>query len=270
METQHFHVRYLSEELVRRTQKNNAYSLRSFARDLDITSSWLSEVLNGKKGMSEDKAGIMATSLGLSSVERKLFQLSVKAAHARSRKDRLLAQKELSNFEQGKSSLQKMSVDGFQPFSEWYFLPLLEMSELTECEHTPEWFAKKLNLSVTLTTDALKRLIAGKQMIYENGKFHASHTESSTTFDIPSAAIKKFHQQMMSQAERALTEQPVQQREFTNMTLAFEGDRVEDAQRFIRKFQQEFAEQFYPDKAQQKDSVYQLSIQFFRLDQKGN
>ncbi|MNT50519.1 hypothetical protein D3C72_1874430 [compost metagenome] len=119
-------------------------------------------------------------------------------------------------------------------------------------------------------TDALKRLIAGKQMVYENSKFQACHTESSTTFDIPSAGIKKFHLQMMSQAERALAEQPVQQREFTNMTLAFEGERAEDAQKFIRKFQQEFAEKFYPNKAQQKDSVYQLSIQFFRLDQKGN
>ncbi|MGZ3775939.1 MAG: DUF4423 domain-containing protein, partial [Bdellovibrio sp.] len=67
----------------------------------------------------------------------------------------------------------------------------------------------------------------------------------------------------------AIQEQAVQQREFLNMTLAFNAEKTKEAKQALRKFQQEFAEKFY-DENKNKDSVYQLSIQFFRLDKKGN
>ena len=270
MEANHnYHIRYLSAELERRVRKNAQYSLRSFARDLSITSSWLSEVLNGKKGMSAEKAQGLCYDLGLSSVEGKLFQLSVRASHSRSAKDRTLAQQELKKFRAGKSSLKKLTSEEFQPLSDWYYLALLELTELPECLHTPEWFAKKMNLPLRLIQSALKQLQDKGHLKFESGQFVASHTESVTTFDIPSETIKNHHRQMMDQARLALQEQPVQQRDFLNMTLAFESDRAEEAQKVLRKFQQEFAKQFYPQDADSKNSVYQLSMQFFRLDKKG-
>ncbi|MDG0818072.1 DUF4423 domain-containing protein [Bdellovibrio svalbardensis] len=271
METkQSYHINYLNSELGRRIKKNPHYSLRSFARDLSITSSWLSEVLNGKKGMSIEKAQSLCYDMGLSSVESKLFQLSVRAAHARSDKDRAAAREELKKFKAGKSSLQRMSNDDFQPLSEWYYLALLELTELPECQHTEEWFAKKLQLPLRLVSSALKLLVDKGHLHLEDGAYIATHAESSTLFDVPSEAIKNYHRQVMTVASKALQEQPVQQRDFLNMTLAFEADRAEEAQKVLRKFQQDFARQFYPQDSNNKNSIYQLSIQFFRLDKKGD
>jgi uncharacterized protein (TIGR02147 family) len=269
MENKSPHLQYLSNELEQRVRRNGSYSMRSFARDLSITSSWLSEVLSGKKGMSAEKAKTLCYSLGLSSVESKLFQLSVKAAHSRSEKDRNQAAIELKNFRAGKSSLKKMTKDEFQPMSDWYYLAILELTELSECEHQPEWFAKKLNLPLKLVSAAITRLLDQGHLVYEKKIFRAVNTESSTTFDIPSDTIKKYHRQIMDQASQALQEQPVQQRDFLNMTLAFEIERAEEAQKVLRKFQQEFAEKFYPENSENKNSVYQLSLHFFRLDKKG-
>ena len=264
-----YHIQYLHTELERRVAKNPQYSLRSFARDLSITSSWLSEVLSGKKGMSLEKAESLCFGSGLSSVESKLFQLSVRAAHSRSPKDRKSALMELKKFKVGRSSLQRMKNEDFQPLSDWYYLALLELTELPECQHSEAWFAKKLKLPERLIKSALAKLIEKRHLEIKNGRYVATYTESSTLFDVPSDSIKKYHQQMMTVASQALHEQSVQQRDFLNMTLAFDATRTEEAQKVLRKFQQDFAKQFYPESSDNKNSVYQLSIQFFRLDTKG-
>lgn len=47
---------FLAEELASRKQRNPAYSLRAFARRLQMSPSFLSEVLKGKKAVSPSRA----------------------------------------------------------------------------------------------------------------------------------------------------------------------------------------------------------------------
>ena len=99
-----------------------------------------------------------------------------------------------------------------------------------------------------------------------NGRLVSCYNETETEVDVPPAAIKKYHQEILDCAQRSLSEQRVQQREFTNMTLAFDSSRIKEARTAIRTFQKTFAQEFY-QKDKKKDSVYQLSVQLFRLDQ---
>ncbi len=63
----------LQQTLFSKQQKNRRYSLRAFARDLKISPSFLSEVLNGKYGISKQLAGQIADRLGFSSEENQHF-----------------------------------------------------------------------------------------------------------------------------------------------------------------------------------------------------
>ena len=45
----------LRDEYLKRYTNNSNYSYRAFARDLKMNSGFLSSVLNGKKGISEEK-----------------------------------------------------------------------------------------------------------------------------------------------------------------------------------------------------------------------
>jgi uncharacterized protein (TIGR02147 family) len=82
---------------------------------------------------------------------------------------------------------------------------------------------------------------------------------------VPSNAIKKHHDEMLKKAEESLYTDDISQREFLNMTLAFSKKQMKEAKMAIRLFQEDFAKKFY-SKESQKDSVYQLSVQLFRLD----
>lgn len=54
----------LQQTLVAKQKKNSRYSLRAFARDLRVSPSFLSEVLNGKYGISRQLARQIAERLG--------------------------------------------------------------------------------------------------------------------------------------------------------------------------------------------------------------
>lgn len=78
----------LSREFQKRRERNANYSLRSFARDLDLAPSRLSEILNYKQGLSQEKAKEVCQALPISNYEKEVFLLSVQASHARRKLDK--------------------------------------------------------------------------------------------------------------------------------------------------------------------------------------
>jgi transcriptional regulator with XRE-family HTH domain len=59
----------LQQTLLTKQKKNSRYSLRAFARDLRVSPSFLSEVLNGKYGISRQLARQIAERLGFDARE---------------------------------------------------------------------------------------------------------------------------------------------------------------------------------------------------------
>jgi uncharacterized protein (TIGR02147 family) len=260
-----FHVQYITEEYNRRSQANPHYSLRSFARDLDVAVSWLSDFLSGKKGLALPTAERFITTLGLSPSEAKLFLLSTKAYHSRSAKDREEALKELKALK--KSDSYKMRPNDFVLTGTWYHQAILELTELEEFSHHEFEIAERLRLPLATIRRALQELQNAGMLEIKNGKMKALFPETESSADLPSAAIRKYHEQILQKSLKALHEQPLDQREYNSVTFAFDAGRVVEAKKALRKFHKQFTDEFYSN-SKNKDSVYQLSLQFFRIDQK--
>jgi len=263
-----FHIQLLQDEFAKRSQKNQQYSLRSFARDLEVSASWLSEVLSLKKGISTSKAEQVCWALKLSRSETKKFILSVQSVHARIESHRASAQMDLQTALSKNGKSKKLSKEEFNALSHWCYYAILELVELDECQHDEKWLATKLHLPVQEIAKAIDILKKLKLLEVQNGKISAVLQESETSFDIPSEDIKKYHRQLLKKAETALFEQSILQREFLNMTLSFDAEKIAAAKKEIRQFQRAFADKFYPQSGS-KNSVYQFSLQFFRLDHQG-
>lgn len=262
--TKLFHIKKVQDELTRRMESNPQYSLRSFARDLSVTPSWLSDFINCKKGLSEKRAVSLVDELDLNENERELFLLSVSMAHSRSPKKRSMAQNQLR-----KAQVAKKTIGGQDEeiLRQWYHYAILELLEVEGVQHSGKWFAQRLQIPVQLIEKAIADLEKMGWLKIINKRIVATYAESQSTIDTPSQPIKKYHDQLLTRAKEALVHQPVQDREFTNMTLAFNTKNLAKAKRFIRDMQAEFARQFYTTDGK-KDSVYQLSVQLFRLDKK--
>lgn len=87
---------YLQREYQTRHQRNAAYSWRSFARDLRLSPSMLSEFLKGRYGFSRPKALSIAETLGLSESHTQHFVDLLESEFHRSPIQRRLARLRLS------------------------------------------------------------------------------------------------------------------------------------------------------------------------------
>lgn len=258
----HFDILWHHFEL--RAAKNAHYSLRAFARDLNFTPSHLSDIMNKKKGLSATTAKGIAEKLDLNWREKDFFILSVEAMHARDLKRRAAARAAL-DAKKYEFTAVELNYSEFDQAHHWYHMAILELVDLDDCDHSIEWFAKKLNLSAELVKVALERLISVGWLSFQRGKYRAEFVISETKQDLASSVIKKYHEEILHKAGQSLYTDGVSEREFSNMTLAFSKSKIKEAKAAIREFQNKFVQQFYTP-GTGKDSVYQLSVQLFRLD----
>ena len=83
-----YHVEILNRHLKRRQKKNKAYTQSSFARDLGVSTSLFSRVLNEKRGFSKKISLSICEILKLDDTEQDLFISSIEAKFSKSPKNR--------------------------------------------------------------------------------------------------------------------------------------------------------------------------------------
>ncbi len=252
----------LKSELENRCRRNPRYSLRCFARDLQIAPARLSDVIRGRYGLSRRAAADIGQRLGFSISERRLFCDLVESQHARSPKDRLAALKRVKNQEYPYTSV---NLDVFCLISDWYHFALLELMTVRDFKSDAAWMAQRLGLNLTLVKLALERLEKHGFARRKRGHWITCESFSATPTDVPSAAIKKFHQQVLERAIAALQCQNVDQRDFSGLILAFNRDQMSEAKAMIKDFRRSFDQKF--GKVVDKEAVYCLTVQFFQLDE---
>lgn len=257
---------FLKIEFESRKAKNTQYSLRAFARDLDLAPPKLSEILRGKCGLSESSAEKIAPKLGLSAEETKIFIALVSASHARNPIVRDKAQRFVQKF-QDEKRFNEITLESFKIISDWHHLAILELTELEDFKSDISWIAKRLNISNATAETALDRLFEFGLLVKDkNSCWKQTQENLKTTSGIPSSEIRKYHRQILNKAEESLLSVPIEMRDFSSMTLPICEDEIAFVQEAIKTFRRDLALKLSKNKKKQR--VYNLAIQFFPLDRK--
>ena len=252
----------LKKEFDARKRANKSYSLRAFARDLELSPSRLSEVLSNKSGLSEQSAERIARKIKLSPSEAKLFIELVNKKHGRSSKTR----QEAEEYIESNSNKNSISLDGFKVMSDWYYFAILSVMELDECNGTVSWIAKRLGLDGEVTGSALKTLMSLDYIGEENGKYFLLKNNLTTTHDVKSYALRNYHKQNIQRGIEALDTVDVELRDITSMTMTFEKSKMKEAKEMLKNFRRMFCQKMEEGK---KEEVYSLNIQFVPLTVRG-
>ena len=252
----------LKRELEVRCQQSPRYSLRAFARDLKLSPSRLSEVLSGKQGLSRDTAKNIAQTLGFSDPELDLFCDLVDSQHARSKVKKDLARLRLEK-QKLDTSFHKLHQDTFQAISDWYHFAIIQLLSLKSAKSDISWMAKALDISVVEADSAVERLKRLGLIEESGGKLRVIKDSLASPSGTPSAAIRKFHRQILEKAILALETQNLQERSCSSIVLTIDKSMVSQAQRWIKNFILRFTKRM--NQAPSHDDVYCLSVQFFNL-----
>lgn len=258
---------FLQNEFARRIKVNSSYSQRAFALSLGISKSLLSCVLNGSKGLSKTSAIQIAKKLNLSERETETFVNLIEASHSRSKLGKKIAKEKIEK-EITELKTTIINNDKFAVISDWYHFAILEMTFLKNPPKSIGEIAKRLgrtNIEITYAIERLQRL---NLLEIKNGKFIAKENITFTQDGVPSDAIKKYHSQMLDKCKEALYMQELKERDISSLTVSIDKNDMQAAKDFINEFKQEFMKKF--SASNNRDGLYNLSIQFINLEKKEN
>ena len=259
------YVEILKNELRLRKIKNPNYSLRAYARDLDIAASNLSLIIADKKGLSVTSAINVAQKLKLDKTEQEYFVALVKVNSSRSKEEREIAKNKIKKMIIS-TSKEVLDEEKFKILSDWYHYAILELLEIKGSNHDSRWIAEQLDVSESEIQNALERLEKLGFVIMENGNYQSSGVQLETTQELASESIKKFNKQIILKANKSIDEQSVKDRHLSTLTIAINTDDLEYYKSKIIEFKYELDHEIMKrNKVKGANRVYCFSSQFFSL-----
>ncbi|MNL26258.1 hypothetical protein D3C87_1477750 [compost metagenome] len=251
---------YLQNELMERVKRRPHYSLRAFARDLEVSPAALSGFLNGRIQLSTARVSEISKKmkLSLSHVSHWLDLIEAKSGKTAKAK----REAELRIQQRISKSKKYIDPDLFEMISRWEALALLELLGFEKRFSTDE-MASYLGLKKTQVGTLLKTLLRLNLIYWNTDRWSPLEEDSFVGNDIPSEAIRHFHGQILKKAAKALKEQTLDQREFRSTIFSMRKKDLPQLKRDLNQFWiDQIAKYAMPNK---NDAVYCFSTQLFDL-----
>lgn len=237
--------------------KNPSFSLRAFAKKLDLSPSALSELLRGHRHGSRKLATRLASRLLLDPQEthellkhfdeKKLRPATTQGTWTGDSKDYL-----------------KLTADQFQMISEWVHYAILSLIETQGFKSDSDWIAERLGVSSSKVEACLNRLLR-LGLVEKSGTHKLTRTFAKihTPDDVFNLSLQKAHIADMELAKEALINLPVELRDFTSLTLPTSPERMPEVKKLIRRFRDEATQLL--ESTPNKTEVYQMSVYLYPL-----
>ncbi|MGE0763132.1 MAG: TIGR02147 family protein [Bdellovibrionales bacterium] len=254
---------YLRFELNLRQSRRPQYSLRAFARDLNISPSSLCEFLSGRQGLSRERVTMISAKIQLSlDQEQHLWDL-IESRFARDRRERRAA--EVRAERRAQVSQKRLPLERFRLVADWYHFALLEILSLESVRLTDPELAKAVGLSTEELGAALSRLERlGLITVDENGR-RCTNTEVTVAGgEGADQAIRLCHQQTLRLHADAVEERSMDERESMSVSFKLPQAAWPELRKAMRDAVISVASR-YGDSENDCDQVVSLAMQMLTL-----
>ena len=240
--SEHFRLR-LQNELNSRCRANARYSLRAFARSLQLESSALSRILSGKRKITPSMFQRLSERLALNPAEVASFVEVAPTA----------------------APVAEIDQDTFNLIGQWQNFAILELVGTKGFQPESRWIAKRLRISVSEVKLAIERLTRfGLLEIISDGSFRVKTPSTTTTHQRgTSAALKTLQKDLLKKAAEAMEEVDPDERDQSAICVSLTRAQVLETKERIRQFRKEILS--LAGKEPLKDEVYQLVLSLYPL-----
>jgi transcriptional regulator with XRE-family HTH domain len=240
--------KYLQQEFIRRKKRNPRYSIRGFARDLEIDATALSRILAGKRvaGLKTARKLLNQLKIAPSTRETLLRSLVSPSDHSILMDD--------DYFTISESQIEQMN--------EWLYSAILELASSKDARLTSRSVATTFGLSITHIEKILGTLSdLGFLRRTEQG-FRAVHRRSTTPSLKGSAARNQILSGYIDKAKDALLQHLPDSYDISGTTILVSREKLPEARRRIKEFRRSLAHFLA---AEVGDDLYRINVQLFSL-----
>jgi len=248
---------YLASELSSRCKSNPKYSLRAFAKALDMDAASLHRILTGQRNISHASFNKISSKLEFDPREIQHFQ----------KEQGPTIQGQLSSFD-----FAPTEFDTFEVISEWQHLAIMELLATKNFQADEKWIAYQLGITIHEARTSIERLFKTGFLENKKGKWKLSSRHNSFAKDnFTTTARKRLQRTFLIKAIEALDTLPMQERDHSGVTIAIERTALPLLIEKINAFRKEIAD-FAQKHEKRSEDVYQVSIALFPLtkNQKNN
>lgn len=250
----------LRKKLRQKQERNPRYSLRAFAKSLNVSPSTLNQILLGKRPLTEGVARRFATSGLFSAREVKTILKTCEIEKIARRTGPALPE------------YRVLEPETFDILSHWATGGLFSLMDLDDAAPggsgipaEPALIAKRLRITPTLARKALAALVERGFLVLEDGHYSPCQGPVTTTSGVPSAAIRAYHAGVLERAALSLHEDPLEERDFSAITMAADPDHLPLVRELTERYRREVCKLL---ESGSKRRVYTLAIQLFPLSEK--
>lgn len=220
---------------------------------MNIGSPSLSDMLNGKRPITNQMKQRLGLALGLSIGEIETYMTAAKSHQVVPTAD---------------EKVRQIALDQFSLISEWYHYAILELLKVRDFKPNTAWIARALGLTKGEANIAIERLMRLGLIENDPERGWVETTGGYSTNISPgltSAGAKKLQKQILEQSLKALEEIPLAKRNHTSMTLAIDPAALPEAVKRIARFRRELAD--FLEQSGTAREVYQISVSIFPVTQ---
>jgi uncharacterized protein (TIGR02147 family) len=238
----------LLEEFAAAQAKNPRYSMRAFAKRIGVSQAAVSQILAGKRTLTEKTA--LKILSGLDKTPQEISEA-------------------FDSDQESSRKFTSLDVDTFHLISDWHHYAILNLAQTDDFESSARWIAKRLGIAEKTAADSIE-LLMRLDLLEKNPKtkkLSPTEEQFEAVSEVANAAMKKAARQDLELSLAALEETEFSERDFTAMTLCFDPARMKEAIRMIKNFRRHFSNVM---ESKNKKEVYRLNVQLFPLTEREN
>ena len=262
---------YLRAFYADQKQRRRGFSFRGFAKQAGLASpNYLKLVIEGERRITDKSLPQFLRGLKLSAEEESYFRCLVSFQESKDQRERQNSKIELDKLRSFNmrrvSELEEPRMDYLRS---WHHMAVRELVTLEGFSPDPQYVAKALKgrISPAQATESLELLLKLGLLKVVDGKYLQSEPLLTAGDDATNKKIaplvQNIYRQMSDLAMETLSEDAVEQREMSGLTIAVPLARLGEIKSAIKRFRRELNQSFSCD--EKNGAVYYLAVQFFPL-----
>lgn len=235
---------FLREKITDIQSKNPRVSIRSICIRAGISSGRMTDLLNGRRALSEYYAEKLVYGLKLSRQERDDLYSFITVHSRKTPQRRMLTENQFSE------------IVGWENYA------ILNILKTQDHVPTSGWIADRLGIAPQVVEQSLENLFQ-RGLIKKSGEgFEWVSDYITTSWEFSNDSQQETHKQVLDKSLETLETTAPHLRDYSSLTIAVDMEKIETAKKLIGEFRKKFGRHF---EAGAKSEVYNLSIQFFPL-----
>jgi uncharacterized protein (TIGR02147 family) len=253
---------WLREYLTKKKETTPGFSLRTLAKRLSISHSFLSRMLNGKKPIPLVLLPRFQLALD---IENEVFERIRKSFEGAQDSPVHVPTKTVVN-----SAIEDWELTGkkiLKILRNWFYVAILDLTLLKDFDGSTDMICRRLGISTTAAEVAIRELLAlGFLKTAIDGRLLKSGRKLHFGSAVSRKEIRQFHKLYLKKSEEQLDTatkpEDFARRLISGITLTVPQNRVSYAKTRIWEFMHELSNELTSEEG---DDVYQLGVQFFPL-----